>query len=111
MRCIAVWAGVLAAFGQVQPVPAPSQAARKRPAEIRSLVERVPLAPPELGAEILLHLIEANAITDRDWEIELLDDAFQLARKAKYPLPITPAVPRAGVGESDIGTLWLSIDQ
>src|SRR5882762_796767 len=111
MCCVAAFALVLAALGQVRPVPAPNQTALKRPEEIRSLVDRAPLAPPELGSDILLRLVESNAITDRDWKIELLDEASQLARKAKYPLLVHPAVPLAYHSDCDIGKLYGALDQ
>jgi len=88
-----------------QPVPA------SRPKELQSLVDRIAVAPPELGADILLRVIESNAINDPAWKIELLDEAFQLATRAKYPLPITPAVERASNADSDIGNIWLALDQ
>ena len=82
-----------------------------RPKESQSLVDRIAVAPPELGADILLRLIESKAINDHAWKIEVLDEAFQLATRAKYPLPITPAVERASNTDSDIGHIWMALDQ
>jgi hypothetical protein len=85
--------------------------AKTHPNNIQSIVDRIAVAPPELGADILLRLIESNAINDRAWKIELLDEAFQLSARAKYPLPITPAVERASNADSDIGNIWTALDQ
>ena len=103
MRLLIAVAFVLSAAAQ--PLP-PS-----RPKELQSLVDRIAVAPPELGADILLRLIESNAINDRAWKIELLDEGFQLATRARYPLPITPAVERASNTDSDIGSIWMALDQ
>jgi hypothetical protein len=110
MRCLVLFAFVLGASAQTHPA-APSSANSARPKDIQSLVDRVPLAPPELGSDILLRLTESNRITDHAWKIELLDEAFQLAGRAKYPLPLPGAVPSASHADSDVAKLWVALDQ
>ena len=55
-------------------------------------VHMAPGAPPELGADVLLRLIESGAIKEKAWQLELADQAFALARKARFSLGITGAV-------------------
>jgi len=110
MRCLVLLAFAVSAGAQIQQAP-PSSKNSTRPKEIQSLVDRAPIAPPELGSDILLRLIESNRIIDRAWKIELLEEAFQLAGKAKYPLPLPGAVPKASHADSDVAKLWLALDQ
>ena len=83
----------------------------KHPKEFQSLVDRVPLAPPELAADILIRIATSGRVTDKTWKIEMLEDAFQLAGHATYPIRIVGAVPQAYVADSDIGVLWAALDE
>ena len=49
-------------------------------------MDRVPLAPPELAADILIRIATSGRVTDKTWKIEMLEDAFQLAGHATYPI-------------------------
>lgn len=83
----------------------------KHPKDLQSLVDRVPLAPPELAADILIRIATSGRVTDKTWKIEMLEDAFQLAGHATYPIRIVGAVPQANVTDSDIGVLWAALDE
>src|SRR5436305_12415981 len=69
---------------------APARAAqskrRLRPAELEALVVDARVLPPEFAADVLLRLVEANKITERAWQRELLDKAFRTAGGAQQPL-------------------------
>ena len=83
----------------------------KRPKEIQSLADRVPLAPPELAADILIRIVTSGKVTDKAWKMEMLEDAFQLAGHATFPLKVVGAVPQARSTDSDIGVLWAALDE
>jgi hypothetical protein len=65
----------------------------KRAKEIQSLVDRVPLAPPELAADILIRIAASGRVTDRIWKMEMLEDAFLLPAHAAFPLRIVGGLP------------------
>src|SRR5207249_7663448 len=83
----------------------------KHPKELQSLVDRVPVAPPELAADILIRIATSGRVTDRTWKIEMLEDAFQLAAPATFATKIVGAVPQARSTDSDIGVLWAALDE
>src|SRR6185436_12329283 len=101
-----LFAFIFGALCQAQPM---SQV-QKRSKEIQSLVGRAVIAPPELGADVLIRLVESKNITDRDWKIEVLEQAFHLAGRAKHPVKVIGTVPAAGNTDSDIGVLNMALN-
>ena len=83
----------------------------KHPKELQSLVDRVPLAPPELAADILIRIATSGRVTDRTWKREMLEGAFRLAAHATFPMKIVGAVPQARWTDSDIGVLRAALDE
>jgi TorA maturation chaperone TorD len=77
---------------------APAHAAQRkhppRPAELQALVVDARALPPEFAADVLLRLVEANKITERAWQRELLLEAFRTADGAQQPIKrrITPGL-------------------
>jgi len=57
---------------------------QSRNIQIQSIVDDIPAAPPELGADILLKLVEGGEITDPKLKRQLLDQAWDLAPKARF---------------------------
>lgn len=52
-----------------------------------ALTELARAAPPEFAARGLLQLLEADAIPERDWRLELAQEALSLAGSARHALP------------------------
>ncbi len=88
---------LVAAAAQAQPP--------KRPEAIQMLVDTAARAPAELGAHLLLRMVESKLVADREWRAELLDQAFRMAAGAKHPLGIAFVVGVAQGTDSDIGVL------
>ena len=101
-----LFAFIFGALCQAQP----ASPVQKRSKEIQSLVGRALIAPPELGADVLIRLVESKNITDRDWKIEVLEQAFHLAGRAKHPVKVIGTVPAAGNTDSDIGVLNMALN-
>lgn len=59
----------------------------RRPAELENLVNAARVAPPEFAADVLLQLVEAKRVSDREWRRELLEEAFRLAGRGATPFP------------------------
>jgi len=100
----------------IQPVicwagPAGAAEILKHPKELQSLVDRVPLAPPELASDILIRIATSGKVMDRTWKMEMLEDSFQLAGHAAFPIRIVGAVLQARSTDSDIGVLWAALDE
>src|SRR5450432_1215155 len=74
----------------------------KLPREIRDLIDQTPAAPPELAADILLRLVEAGKIPDKNTKAEVLDQAFVLAGSARFPMPLGPGTSPLFT-DSDVG--------
>lgn len=75
----------------------------KLPREIRELLDQTPAAPPELGADILLRLVEAGKIPDKKIKVEILEEAFAQAALAKFPMGLTAATGAGHATDSDVG--------
>ena len=91
--------------------PAGAAEILKHPKELQSLVDRVPLAPPELASDILIRIATSGKVMDRTWKMEMLEDSFQLAGHAAFPIRIVGAVPQARSTDSVIGVLWTALDE
>lgn len=76
--------------------------------EFQRLTDMALAAPPELAADILLRLVESNAVKGQERKLELLQQAFQLARSARFPLKIAHYGPSHST-DSDIGVLEASL--
>ena len=76
-------------------------------ARIQAIIDDVPSAPPELGADILLKLIENGTIRDAKQKRLLLSDAWDLAPKAKHATEM--ASPVSVIVESEPGSLGMSL--
>jgi hypothetical protein len=62
------------------------------PAPLQELAGCALAAPPEIAADILIRITESPQVSDRDWRLELLENAFQLAGSARHPLKRVTAV-------------------
>lgn len=51
-----------------------------------ALTELARSAPPEFAARGLLHLLEADAIPTREWQLEIAKEALTLAGAARHPV-------------------------
>lgn len=58
----------------------------KLPEPYQSIVELAHAAPPEFAADALLRVAEFGKLTDRDAKRNLIEQAFQLAGGAKFPM-------------------------
>ena len=74
-------AGVLVAWQSGFAADEPS-----RPKEVRDLIDSTLAAPPELAADMLLHI--GDYITDPVWKRELIERAWELAPGATWPSEI-----------------------
>lgn len=68
------------------------------PPQVQSLLDRIPSAPPEVGADLLIRLAASGKVTDKLQRIDLLKEAWALAPRAK--LRFRPSY-RAGPGFTD----------
>ena len=82
----------------------------KLPREIRDLIDQTPAAPPELAADILLRLVEAGKIPDKNTKAEVLDQAFVLAGSARFPMPLSPGTSAANFTDSDAGVRSVALE-
>ena len=83
----------------------------KLPREIRDLIDQTPAAPPELGADILLRLVEAGKIPDKKIKAEVLEQAFVLAGSARFPMRLIGATRHGSATDSDVGVRWRALRQ
>jgi beta-lactamase regulating signal transducer with metallopeptidase domain len=102
-----LFTGVVVAAGRAGATVAFREPPQSRNAQIQQIIDDVPSAPPELGADILLKLVERGDITDPKLKRQILDDAWDLARKARYPTEI--GNPIGVMVESDAGSLVSSL--
>jgi hypothetical protein len=79
--------------------------------EFQQLADMALTAPPELAADILLRLVESNAVKSRERKIELLQQAFQLARGATYSLKVDHGDGPGHTTDSDVGVLESSLER
>ncbi len=75
----------------------------KLPPETQALVDGALAAPPELGADILLWLVDRGRIPAKEQRLELIEQSFEIAAQAKFPYPETAAVGAAGNTDSSPG--------
>jgi len=95
------------------PVPPPDQVKKlkrqpgtgnqgKTDPELQAMVEGVAVAPPEIGADVLIRLAESKKVTTRATKVEFLSKAFDLAATAELP------VKRAALSGGDTPSALLS---
>lgn len=58
----------------------------KLPEPLHSLSDLAAAAPPEFGADALLRIVESGRVTDRNTSRALVEQAFQTAASAKFPV-------------------------
>ena len=75
----------------------------KLPPEIEALRSAAHGAPPELAADILLKLVEWGLVPAKPDRLELIEQAFQFAAAAKYPLAQKAGVDKARSTDSAPG--------
>jgi hypothetical protein len=102
-----VYAAVVFAAGQAKETVAFREPLKSRNVQIQEIIDDVPSAPPELGADILLKLVERGEITDPKLKRQILEDAWDLAPKARYATDITNSI--GVMVESDPGSLSSSL--
>src|SRR5260370_38702117 len=69
--------------------------------DVLSILGSVPLAPPELAADMLIRLAASPAVPDRAPKKQLFEDAVRLAGAAKYPFKLRGTGPNAGLTDSN----------
>src|SRR5215813_12326955 len=84
----AVAIAVLTCFTASAQVLEPPASARA----IRDIADFASAAPPELGGDVLLKLVEGGNIVDPRSSRQLLETAWNLASAATHPFEIEPAV-------------------
>jgi hypothetical protein len=99
--------GVVLAGGHARETVAFREPPQSRDAQIQSIIDDVPAAPPELGADILLRLVERGEITDPKLKRQLIEYAWDLAPKARFATEIS--TPISVVVESEPGSLTSSL--
>lgn len=77
----------------------------ERPEALVKLVDGAAALPAELASDALLSVIESGRITDREWQAQILQDAFRYAGLARYPAPAAAAVGAALNTDTDAGML------
>jgi len=102
-----LFTGVVVAAGRTGETVAFREPPQSRNAQIQQIIDDVPSAPPELGADILLKLVERGEITDPKLKRQILDDAWDLAPKARYSTDIASSI--GVMVESDPGSLGMSL--
>ena len=98
---------VVIAGGQVREAVAFREPPQTRNAQIQEIIDDVPSAPPELGADILLKLVERGEIREIKVTRQILEEAWDLAPKAMYVTEISNAI--GVMVESDPGSLASSL--
>jgi hypothetical protein len=73
----------------------------KLPEPFRSIADLANAAPPEFAADALLRIVESGRLADRNARHQLVEQAYQLAASAKFPvrmvgLPGTTTDTRSG---------------
>jgi hypothetical protein len=88
---------------------AADQEKAKRPGDLVKLVDAAAVLPPELASDTLLLVIEKGQVFEREWQIQILQDAFRYAGMAKHPMPTAAAVSAAANTDTDAGMLCASL--
>lgn len=60
----------------------------RRPLQLVSVVDDARLTPPEFAADTLIKLASSDRVADKEWKGELLEEAFQLATRARHPVKL-----------------------
>lgn len=79
--------------------------------EIEQLVGDAAIVAPELGAKILLDLVESRMIHDKDRRTQLLYDAYRLAGKARNPFRMRQIRLKGIPADTRAGYLSYAFDQ
>ncbi len=58
----------------------------KLPEPFRSIADLAAAAPPEFAADALLRIVESGKLADKNARRQLIEQAFQLAASAKFPV-------------------------
>lgn len=58
----------------------------KLPEPFRSIADLAAAAPPEFTADGLLRMVESGKLADKNVRLQLIEQAFQLAASAKFPV-------------------------
>ncbi|MEZ5400717.1 MAG: hypothetical protein R2729_13680 [Bryobacteraceae bacterium] len=92
---------LIAIAALAQPPAAPE---RPKPTpETQALLDAALAAPPELGADALLQIVDLNLVPSRDQQLEIVQQAFEMAGSAKFPYHQVAAVGRARHTDSSPG--------
>jgi beta-lactamase regulating signal transducer with metallopeptidase domain len=91
--------------GKVREAIAFQEPVQTRSKQVQEIIDAAPGAPPELAADILLTLVERGEVTDAKQKRQLIEEAWDLAPKAKYQFDIAAAVGMAFATDSDTGSL------
>ena len=59
----------------------------KLPPETMGLIDQARALPPEFSADTLLTLAASRLITQREWKLQLIEEAFSTAAHAQVPYP------------------------
>jgi beta-lactamase regulating signal transducer with metallopeptidase domain len=102
-----LFTGVVVAAGRAGEAVAFREPPQSRNAQIQEIIDDVPSAPPELGADILLKLVERGEISEPKLKRQILENAWDLAPKARYPTDISNSI--GAMVESDPGSLGMSL--
>jgi hypothetical protein len=86
-------------------------AERPKPSpEIQALIDGAQAAPSELGADILLRVVDLGVVPSSEQRLEIIEQAFQIAGQAKFPYPLTAAVSAALHTDSSAGIRWTATE-
>ena len=102
--------GVTLASGKPRETIAFQEPAQSKNELIQEIIDAAPGAPPELAADGLLKLVERGEITDSKQKRVIVEEAWYLAPKARYPFEIVSAVASATSIDSDPGSLRAALD-
>ncbi len=62
-------------------------AAAAEPRPVDRLLDAIPVAPPEIGADLLVRIVEKRLVKEPKRAVELLEQAWHLAGEARLPMP------------------------
>lgn len=82
-----------------------------QPPATEALLAAVSLSPPEIGADLILSVLERPHAVPPNIRDNLLATAESLIARAKYPARIQAAVPAGRSTDSSIGMLTMALDR
>lgn len=85
--------------------PAATEQRAQRPRDIVDVAARARAVPPEFGADVLIRVAALPRVSDPEWKLELLEEAFHFAAGAKEPVR-REALPH--LHDSESRTTYLS---